>query len=124
MPEKIPVHTVILARDSGKKDPKGEPIMQRVTPPIGKPFQFSEDEVKDIMQASPLALRDPVEESEVKKKVEEAVSQGQQAAAQAGAAMGGAAAGDAAQVAIAAAKGRGAKKNTSGNVNDEDDDVL
>lgn len=57
MPIRIPVHTVVLTRvvkEGGKP--------QRVVPPIGKPFEFTSDEIKSISLANKNALRKPINE--------------------------------------------------------------
>jgi hypothetical protein len=57
MPKLVPVVTVIVRRD----DEKG--VSQRIKPEIGKEFDFTADEIKDIKAANPEALRKPVNES-------------------------------------------------------------
>ena len=110
MPEvsKVPVHSVVLSRDTGKKDAKGLPIFARLTPPIGKPFSFTQEEHDDIVKANPNALRDPKDESEMSDKIKAAADA---AMKNAGALpMGGSAAGDAAMVAVTEAKGKKATR--------------
>lgn len=75
MPEMIPVQTVIVGRPtkdplldrSGnpRKDRDGNAIFKAdlIRPEIGKKFDFTEQEVKDILSRSPNALRKPVNES-------------------------------------------------------------
>lgn len=52
MPQRIPQHTIVLVRDG-----------QRVKPVIGKPFNFTPEEVKSITASNPKALRHPINES-------------------------------------------------------------
>ena len=123
MPEvsKIPVTTVVISRDSGRKNPKGEAIFTRITPPLGKPFPFTEEEVKDITGANPLALREPVDETELPKAIKQAAEKAAEGAK--ALPMGGAAAGDAAQVAVTAARGKKPSK-VAGNPAAEGDAMI
>ena len=122
MPQKIPMHTIMLMREDGK-DAKGEPKFKRVTPEIGKPFEFKPEELEGIMQAHPSALRDPQNEMGDPEKMEEKAAE-----AAAEAAKRQVAAGDAASIAATAAKGKAKLRNPSGAAfaeeSDEDADTL
>lgn len=52
MPEKIVTHGVIVVRDG-----------ERVEPPIGKPFDFTDAELKDLAKDNPVPIRDVRDES-------------------------------------------------------------
>lgn len=51
MPKRIPTCTVIVQRDG-----------KNFKPPIGKPFEFSADEIDQVNRVMPHALRKPVNE--------------------------------------------------------------
>lgn len=53
MPIRIPVQTVILNRKDGG----------RIKPKIGEPFNFTSEELDQIKQVNPAAVRKPVVES-------------------------------------------------------------
>lgn len=110
MPTQVPTQAVHVARPhpSGRKDKEGNPIHETIRPKIGEPFDFTDDEIKDINAASLTALRDPINEggqeggeSEEDKAEREAVE---------AAAPHRAAPADAARVARTGAVGRGARK--------------
>jgi hypothetical protein len=62
----VPVdNSLIVARPV---DPKPGERVTQVSPPAGKPFAFTEEELADIKRLSPKAVRAPVNES---KSVEE-----------------------------------------------------
>ena len=61
---KVPMQTVIVVRDTGKKDAKTkEPVYARVIAEPGVPFGFTKQEVDDALSSSPGCLRDAVNES-------------------------------------------------------------
>lgn len=99
--EKVPTVSVILQRDTGTKKPDGTPVMKRETPPVGKAFKFSKDEIESVMATDPEALRDPENES----KSEEAKSEALKTAV-----LTGAAAADAANSAATGAVNKGKLK--------------
>ena len=118
----VPMHSIFLLRETGKEDPKTKaPIMERITPPIGKPFKFTQEEVDSIYKMSPLALRSPRNESV---DFAEDADQAAGAAAALAAATGGAP-GDAAGTARSAAMGNHKLKKGSVEVDTtgEDDDA-
>ena len=51
MPKKIPLISVTVHRN-------GKPI----EPTIGKPFEFTDEEIDEVLQAVPGSMRDPVNE--------------------------------------------------------------
>lgn len=51
--KKVVLKSIIIARDG-----------KRVSPPIGKAFPFTDDEVEAILAANPTAIRDAVNEDE------------------------------------------------------------
>ena len=122
MPSKIPLHTIILAREDGR-DAKGEPKFKRVTPEIGKPFDFTDEEHKSIIASRSSAVRDPQNETG---DPEAAAQKGAEAAAEAAKRQ--VAEGDAASIASTAARGKAKNKNPSGAATaeetDEDPDTL
>lgn len=122
MPQKIPLATIMLMREDGK-NAKGEPQFKRLSPEIGKPFEFTEDEIKSVMEANPAALRDPQNETGDPEVMEQKAAE-----AAAEAAKRGVAAGDAAGIAATAAKGKARLRNPSGAATaeetDEDPDTL
>lgn len=63
MPVRIPHHTVVIHRDG-----------KNIRPPIGKPFNFTSDEIEEITGLHPRALRRPVHEH-VAAPVEEVTSE-------------------------------------------------
>ena len=65
MPTLIPLHSVTLARPhpKGEKDKEGNVKHIRVAPPVGKPFDFTPDEVKDL-KASGHPFRTPRNEAD------------------------------------------------------------
>jgi hypothetical protein len=110
MPKLVPTHTVHISRPhpNGRKDRDGNPIHERISPKIGEPFDFTEDEVTDIRNANPLGLREPINEGGETKEdsdVDRAIREAHEAAAQ-----NRSAAGDAGVTARAGALGRGARK--------------
>jgi len=54
MPKKIPLIAITVHRD-------GKPVV----PPVGKPFDFTEDEIAEVNGMVAGAMRDPVNESPV-----------------------------------------------------------
>lgn len=113
MPTMVPTHTVHLAREhpSGRKDKEGNPIHERISPKIGEPFDFTDEEVDDIRAAHPLGLRETIneggevkEDADIERAVQEAHEQARQAGPQTGAL------GDAAVTARTGAQGRGARR--------------
>lgn len=113
MPTLVPTHTVHVARPhpSGRKDRDGNPVHERISPKIGEPFDFTEEEVNDIRNANPLGLRETINEGgEVREDadVERAVREAHEAARQAGPNVG--ALGDAAVTARTGARGQGARR--------------
>lgn len=110
MPNMVPRHSVVVSRPhpSGRKDKEGNPVHERIQPPLGQPFDFTDEEVEDINRMHPAALREPINEggreggeSEEDKAAREAVE---------AAAPHRAAPADAARVARTAAVGKGARK--------------
>lgn len=63
MPNLVPLHSVILSRphSNKRKDKEGNPVHQRIVPPVGKPFDFTDDEVDDL-KASGHEFRQPTNE--------------------------------------------------------------
>lgn len=53
MPIRIPVKGVIVFRDK-----------QQVRPPLGKPFEFTQQEVDDLEKAAPGHIRKPIVEDD------------------------------------------------------------
>lgn len=51
MPKRVPVNTIILKRDG-----------KNFVPPIGKPFDFTQDELNDITAVMPNAVRKIINE--------------------------------------------------------------
>jgi hypothetical protein len=51
MPKRIPVQSIVLHREG-----------KQVIPKVGEPFMFTEDELADIKQANPKAIRHVVNE--------------------------------------------------------------
>jgi hypothetical protein len=128
MPTLVPTHTVILSRPhkDGRKDKDGNPVHQRVSPKIGEPFEFTDDEAKDVRTAHPTGVREPVNEGGTETKedadVEQAVREAHEAAAQNRSARA-----DAATTARAGALGKGARKqpdNSGAGETESDDDDL
>lgn len=110
MPTLVPTHTVHLSRPrkDGRKDKEGNPIHERISPKIGEPFDFTDDEAEDVRTAHPTGIRDPVNEGAEPKEeedIEKAVREAHEAAAQNRGAPG-----DAGNTARTGALGRGARK--------------
>lgn len=61
MPKKITNCTVVVHRDI-KDEGTGETRTVRVKPPIGKAFNYTDAEVKEVLAANPRGLRDPINE--------------------------------------------------------------
>lgn len=53
MPIRIPVKGVIVFRDK-----------QQVRPPLGKPFEFTQQEIEDLERAAPGHVRKPIMEDD------------------------------------------------------------
>ena len=53
MPIRIPVKGVIVFRDK-----------QQVRPPLGKPFEFTQQEIEDLEKAAPGHVRKPIMEDD------------------------------------------------------------
>lgn len=110
------MHTVIVSREVRKDKKTGEPVIQRMSLPIGKPFDFTDEEHDDIMAMSPGALRDVVNEGAEdhlvveNDRVEQAAREAAEQARTTGAAPG-----DAAVTAKTAATGRSARKQPDNN---------
>lgn len=64
---RVPVQTITLARETKEKDAKGQAVHERITPPIGEAFEFSAEEIDQIEESNPGALRAPVNEVSTKK---------------------------------------------------------
>lgn len=65
MPTLVPTHTVILKRDhpKGEKDKDGNVRQVSVSPKIGEPFDFSDEEADHVLSHRDTGLRQPVNES-------------------------------------------------------------
>jgi hypothetical protein len=111
MPSLVPTHTVILSRPhpSGRKDREGNPVHERITPKIGQPFDFTDEEIEHVKAANPYGLRDPVNEGEAETRDADAADKAAREAAEE-AAKKRSAAGDAAVTARTGALGKGARK--------------
>jgi hypothetical protein len=118
----VPMHSVFLLRETGKEDAKTKtPIMERISPAVGKPFKFTRDEIDSIKKMSPLALRSPRNESiDFAEEADQAA-----AAAAANARLTGGAPSDAAGAARSAVAGKGKLKpgSTTETELDETDDL-
>lgn len=66
MPKLIPVQTITVGREG-----------KTVVPPIGQPFDFTDQEAKEIAAMNPAAVRKPIVEVEA---VEQSGEQGEPAA--------------------------------------------
>src|SRR3954453_17215098 len=108
MPSLIPTHSVFLSRPrkDGRKDAQGNPKHERVSPKIGEPFDFTDEEVADIRASDPTSLREPINEggSKEEREAEEAVQRAQEETAKNRGAPG-----DAANVARTGAHGKGSR---------------
>lgn len=109
MPNMVPRHTVVVSRPhpSGKKDKEGNPIHERIQPPLGQPFDFTQEEIDDINRMHPTALRDPINEGGEEQELPEDKAEREAVDA---ARPHRAAPADAARVARTAAVGKGGRK--------------
>lgn len=85
MPSMVPTNTIFLSREQPAV--RGQsPSFKRISPKIGEPFEFTEEEVDDIRAANPLGLREPIQEGvpQENEAIEQAVREAHEAAAQAG----------------------------------------
>lgn len=85
MPSMVPTNAIYLLREQPQA--RGQPpAFKRISPKIGEPFDFTDEEVDDIRAANPLGLREPVNEGDPKENdvIDQAVREAHEAAAQAG----------------------------------------
>lgn len=58
MPKRVPLQSIVVYRPVGFPDrvAKGEERTEAYAPPVGKPFDFTKEEVDDVMQRNPAAM--------------------------------------------------------------------